>query len=209
MCGSRRIRRTTATAAAELVARLAGERRAHTRQLLVDLRGKKARGHARAIYALFTWCAEGNHKQRAKTAELPDASGDSDVRENRRKMAEMLAEQPLNATPAGLHHAHEVRIIVKTCRFGVEALTEDKDDLLPFKQQQDALGNVQDMTVLLNLIDGAIAQTPKRPEPGLEHLSQRSGLQALRANILSSIGANFVTFEKAYKDGNVVLDRLL
>ncbi len=198
-----------ATAAAELVARLAAERRKHTRRLLRRLRTKGAKTHAREIYALFTWCSENRVRAKSKKASAPPASGAADVQTSSGRLRAMLAEQPLDTSAEGLRHAHEVRIVVKACRYGVESLSENPEDVEPFKAQQDALGAVQDNCVLLTLIDDAIDRTPKRPKPGLEHLSQRSGLSALRTDILGGIGAHFVAFHAAHHRGNKLLARLL
>ena len=73
---------------------------------------------------------------------------------------------------------------------------------------QDALGEVQDMCVLIDMIDAAVLHTPEAPEPGLEHLSRRTGLLALRADILATIGQHFEVFEPAYLRASTVLDRL-
>lgn len=198
-----------ATAAAELIAGLAEKRRQHTRDLLRQLRSKEAKAHARAIYAFFSWCSdtEAKVKKRRKKA-APVASSVDDVRASRKRLDEMLAKQALDTTAAGLQHAHDVRIDIKTYRYGVESLTDRKKDLEPFKRCQDALGVVQDMCVLLDLIDRALARTPRLPEPGLEHLSRATGLQALRSDILGTVGANFKTFHKAYAEATQVVERL-
>lgn len=196
-----------ATCAAELITQLAQDRRDATHILLATLRGPEALTHVRALNAMLTWCTHPQDRKERKTQSAPSSEVGS-VRAARTRVDRMLAQQPLDTTPEGLLHSHDLRNVVKLVRYGLETVPGGKSAMHHFGVCQDALGEVQDMCILIDGIDATLKQTPDVTEPGLEHLNRRTGLLALRADILATVGQHFGTFERSYAKATAVLDAL-